>query len=328
MLSANIHRRHLTAEQKREIIAKVLKAQPDEIESDDRQADQGRSQDGRGGARQAGGDVGKFPTSCTTIEDTKGRQQPTHKTRRDVEDYIAEKKARRAEREIELAQQDHGPAGQTVWRDLCRPGLALRAVFARDRHGSRRRQPLSDDARPRVRAIAVGDRGRSIRAVPVGDGPMLPHALDVMEAWGSTTSRISSGTRTAPARATGFAIGTSFCWSARAARSRTSARHAMESLIVAPAGEHSASQTVRRDDRGLFPTLPKIELYRRGAARPGWDAWGNEVPVLSADGAPTESQESGETFRHVRHDDVAMFDWKAGRQRRRSMAPTTVSIPA
>jgi len=28
-----------------------------------------------------------------------------------------------------------------------------------------------------------------------------------------------------------------------------------------------------------FPTLPKIELNRRGAARPGWDCWGNEVIV-------------------------------------------------
>jgi len=26
-----------------------------------------------------------------------------------------------------------------------------------------------------------------------------------------------------------------------------------------------------------FPTLPKIELNRRGPPRPGWDAWGNEV---------------------------------------------------
>jgi N6-adenosine-specific RNA methylase IME4 len=25
-----------------------------------------------------------------------------------------------------------------------------------------------------------------------------------------------------------------------------------------------------------FPNLPKIELNRRGPARPGWDAWGNE----------------------------------------------------
>ena len=26
-----------------------------------------------------------------------------------------------------------------------------------------------------------------------------------------------------------------------------------------------------------FPNLPKIELNRRGPARPGWDAWGNEA---------------------------------------------------
>jgi hypothetical protein len=25
-----------------------------------------------------------------------------------------------------------------------------------------------------------------------------------------------------------------------------------------------------------YPTLPKIELNRRGPARPNWDAWGNE----------------------------------------------------
>ena len=36
----------------------------------------------------------------------------------------------------------------------------------------------------------------------------------------------------------------------------------------------------------LFPSLPKIELNRRGPSRPGWDAWGNEAEPLSptADG--------------------------------------------
>jgi N6-adenosine-specific RNA methylase IME4 len=27
----------------------------------------------------------------------------------------------------------------------------------------------------------------------------------------------------------------------------------------------------------LFPHVPKIEMFAR-KARPGWDAWGNEVP--------------------------------------------------
>ena len=36
-----------------------------------------------------------------------------------------------------------------------------------------------------------------------------------------------------------------------------------------------------------YPTLPKIELFRRGAPRPGWAAWGNEV-------APLELSEAAE----------------------------------
>ena len=31
-----------------------------------------------------------------------------------------------------------------------------------------------------------------------------------------------------------------------------------------------------------FPSLPKIELNRRGPARPGWDAWGNEAETEEA----------------------------------------------
>jgi hypothetical protein len=26
-----------------------------------------------------------------------------------------------------------------------------------------------------------------------------------------------------------------------------------------------------------YPNLPKIELHRRGPARPGWDCWGAEA---------------------------------------------------
>lgn len=30
-------------------------------------------------------------------------------------------------------------------------------------------------------------------------------------------------------------------------------------------------------DETMYPDLPKLELFARGAPRPGWDAWGNEV---------------------------------------------------
>jgi hypothetical protein len=36
---------------------------------------------------------------------------------------------------------------------------------------------------------------------------------------------------------------------------------------------------------GYFPNLPKIELHRRGPARPGWDVWGNEACRFGFDSA-------------------------------------------
>jgi N6-adenosine-specific RNA methylase IME4 len=51
-----------------------------------------------------------------------------------------------------------------------------------------------------------------------------------------------------------------------------------ESLIMAPRGEHSAKPEVFLEMiEQYFPTLPKIELNRRGPPRPGWKAWGNET---------------------------------------------------
>jgi N6-adenosine-specific RNA methylase IME4 len=51
-----------------------------------------------------------------------------------------------------------------------------------------------------------------------------------------------------------------------------------DSLILAAAGEHSAKPERFLDMiEGYFPSLPKIELNRRGPPRPGWWAWGNEA---------------------------------------------------
>lgn len=50
------------------------------------------------------------------------------------------------------------------------------------------------------------------------------------------------------------------------------------SLIEAPRGEHSAKPEIfLQMIEQYFPTLPKIELNRRGAARENWNAWGNEA---------------------------------------------------
>jgi N6-adenosine-specific RNA methylase IME4 len=56
----------------------------------------------------------------------------------------------------------------------------------------------------------------------------------------------------------------------------------LNSVIDAPAGRHSAKpEAFYALIEKYFPTLPKIELNRRGPARAGWDAWGNEAEVAA-----------------------------------------------
>src|SRR5262249_25952616 len=79
VISANIHRRHLTAEQKRDLIAKLIKATP---EKSDRQiAEQAKSNRTTVGqirkTLEKSGDV----SIVDTRTDTKGREQPAKKPR-------------------------------------------------------------------------------------------------------------------------------------------------------------------------------------------------------------------------------------------------------
>lgn len=64
------------------------------------------------------------------------------------------------------------------------------------------------------------------------------------------------------------------------------------SFIAAPRSAHSAKPEIFAEMlERLFPTLPKIELNRRGPARRGCEAWGNETLPASAETPPTS--ESG-----------------------------------
>jgi N6-adenosine-specific RNA methylase IME4 len=113
--------------------------------------------------------------------------------------------------------------------------------------------------------------------------PMLPHALEVMAAWG-------------------FAYVSNFAWVKDKIGTGYWNRNQHELLLVgrkgnipvpapgtqwpsvieAPVREHS-----RKPDEfyelieAYFPTLPKIELNCRGKPRDGWAAWGNEVEVAA-----------------------------------------------
>jgi N6-adenosine-specific RNA methylase IME4 len=65
----------------------------------------------------------------------------------------------------------------------------------------------------------------------------------------------------------------------RAARSRRQRPGTQwEPVIEAPIGRHSAKPELFAEMiEQLDPAVPKIELNRRGQARPGWDAWGTEA---------------------------------------------------
>jgi N6-adenosine-specific RNA methylase IME4 len=59
-----------------------------------------------------------------------------------------------------------------------------------------------------------------------------------------------------------------------------------DSVIEAPRGRHSEkpAATYALIER-MYPGLPKIELFARGAAGPGWDIWGNEIEAATPEGA-------------------------------------------
>jgi ParB-like chromosome segregation protein Spo0J len=101
--SANIHRRHLTADDKRDLIAKLLKAQP---EKSDRQIARAvkASPTTVGTVRakmEAVGDVSRLDTSI----DTKGRQQPRKRKATPQAD-----RRRRKDNRRDLARQQHAAA--------------------------------------------------------------------------------------------------------------------------------------------------------------------------------------------------------------------------
>lgn len=74
----------------------------------------------------------------------------------------------------------------------------------------------------------------------------------------------------------------------------------VRSILREKRGEHSAKpEAVAEMIERLWPNVPKIELNRRGPARPGWDAWGDEAllsenpfPLVNANG-PTFAREEG-----------------------------------
>lgn len=137
--------------------------------------------------------------------------------------------------------------------------------------------------------------------------PMLPEAFAVMTAWGFKYKSHLVWLKTndaidAPAVGTGYWFRNCHELLLVGVKGNVPAPAMGEqdrSVVAAPVGKHSAKPEIFLEViEHYFPTLPKIELNRRGAARPGWQAWGNEatesdVPRPSASPEPACVPASG-----------------------------------
>jgi N6-adenosine-specific RNA methylase IME4 len=195
-------------------------------------------------------------------------------------DKTAEKKARRAERERELAGKIKALPNRKYGVILADPEWRFEPYSretgmdrAADNHYPT--SPIEVIAQRPVASIAAKDCVLFLWAT----APMLLHALYVMQSWGFTykTNAVLIKAR----------IGTGYWF-----------RNRHELLLVgthgnpvAPApgtqfssvfGPYSFRHSEKPGEvlqmiEDHYPNTPKIELNRRGPAREGWDAWGNET---------------------------------------------------
>ena len=109
--------------------------------------------------------------------------------------------------------------------------------------------------------------------------PMLPEALEAMAAW--DFKYVSSFSWVKDRVGTGYWIRARHEYLLVGKRGKVPAPAAgeqFESVIEAPRGAHSVKPAIVYDMiKTMFPSLPALEMFARGKARPGFDVWGNEA---------------------------------------------------
>lgn len=140
-----------------------------------------------------------------------------------------------------------------------------------------------------------------MRRLPVGDiaakdcvlfmwatYPKIREALFLMDAWGFTYKSIGFQWVKQNRSGNGFFFGlgrwtrgnTEACLIATKGKPKR-VSNSVSQLVVSPLRQHSRKPDEVRDRIvELLGDIPKIELFARETA-PGWDSWGNEVPILT-----------------------------------------------
>jgi N6-adenosine-specific RNA methylase IME4 len=193
----------------------------------------------------------------------------------------AEKKERRAEREVELAAKQTALPDKRYGVILADPEWKFEP-YSRETGMDR----AADNHYPTSELEAI--KQRDVASIAAEDcvlflwatAPMMPQALEVMQAWGFTYKTHAAWRKDRIGTGYWFRgqhelllVGVKGDVPAPAAGTQWS------SVIEAPVREHSAKpDEALRMIESYFPTLPKIELNAR-RARFGWDSWGLEAPI-------------------------------------------------
>lgn len=223
----------------------------------------------------------------------------------------AEKKDRRVHREIELSARIRALPSKKYGVILADPEWRFEPYSresgmdrAPDNHypTSATEEIMSRD----VGSIAADDCVLFLWAT----APMLPDALKVMAAWGFEykTHAIWVKERVGEARGTGYWFTGEhelLLLGVRGAPPAPAMGMQWPSVIHAPIGEHSEKPEDSLElIEDYFPSLPKIELNRRGPARDGWEAWGAEADEIEPEPVAEASRPKVDPDGEVVHGDV------------------------
>lgn len=193
---------------------------------------------------------------------------------------------------------------QEVQRDLIHGSSGYRAIYAdppwRFRTWSETNQAKSPS---RHYALMTMDE---LKKLPVGElaapdsaifmwavNPMLPHALELMGAWGFkyATVAFTWAKRTPTDGAWHFGLGywtrqnTEQCLlGVRGKPKVLKSAGSVRQLIVEPRREHSRKPDRIRTDIERLISGPYLELFARSSA-PGWDCWGNQTDRFDVEAA-------------------------------------------
>jgi N6-adenosine-specific RNA methylase IME4 len=128
--------------------------------------------------------------------------------------------------------------------------------------------------------------------------PLLPKALELIEAWGFTYKTVGFTWAKTNAKSEGYFTGMGYWTRSNPEMCLLATRgkpvrldKSVPQLVVAPRREHSRKPDEVRDRIERLLPGPRIELFAR-TTRHGWDSWGDQASLFDGGSVSTRRQPS------------------------------------